>query len=475
MKSEEAIATETIEELNAISEIRTSYMSAKASVREILIFEHEHNITESRLQLDRVSAATDHLLKVGDRPDQQLPSEVGEREASIKIHEYWQTLRVKYAEILESRTEESSPEIPAILLAEAENIEEPFESLVNRRLATESAELIERREILLALGESSANIFYIQAALAVMASIAIGAIISRSITKPIHTLMHATHRISEGKFDVQLADQGDEIGELSRSFDGMKERVRLTNENLNKLVASRTKELESANVELRRKDQIKDEFISIASHELRTPVHPILELAEAAKEGLISHEEAWELIFKHAKRLQRLTNAILDVSRIESGEVNYTFNKISVNDIIRNVISQTSGGMSIDLQIELKLGEEIVIDGDRDRLFQLFANIIENAKRFTKRGKIRIESTPFPERNRVEIKFNDTGTGISADILPRIFGKFVTSGDSGGTGLGLFISKAIVTAHAGEILAHNNEQGGATFTIRLPIRKEVPN
>jgi signal transduction histidine kinase len=471
VRSEEYIATETIEELRAVSEIRTSYMSAKSSIRETMILGHNH--TEPKLDIDRVNAATDHLLGIGQRLDQQLESERGEREVAQEIHKSWQELRMKYTEILESVSGEAPAGDTTILLAEAEKMEEPFESIVNQRLATESDELEERREILLELGESSTTVFYLQAVLAVIGSITIGALISRSITKPLDMLMHAARKISDGNFNVQLQVQkGDEIGELSREFDKMKEQVRLTNENLNNLVRSRTKELELANEELKRKDRLKDEFVSVASHELRTPVHPILELAEAAKEGLIGHEEAWGLVFKHAKRLQRLTNDILDVSRIETGQLTYRFEKVPVNQIIKNIVGQTSVNLNKDVQIELNLDKEIEIEGDRDRLIQVFANIIENAKKFTKRGKIKVESKIYSERNMVEIRVSDTGIGIASDILPEIFGKFVTRGESGGTGLGLFISKAIVNAHGGKISAQNNEEGGATFIIILPIRSK---
>jgi signal transduction histidine kinase len=472
VRSEEYIASETIEEMRAVSEIRTSYMSAKSSIRETMILGHNH--TEPKFDIDRVSVATDRLLGIGERPDQQQESELGEREIAKKIHQSWQELRMKYNEILESASEEAPAENTTILLGEAETMEEPFESMVNQRLATESEELEERREILLELGKSSTNVFYLQATLAVIGSITIGAFISRSITKPIYMLMHATRKISDGNFNVRLhVQKGDEIGELSKEFDKMKEQVRLTNENLNTIVKSRTKELELANEELKRKDRIKDEFISVASHELKTPVHPILELAEAAKEGLIGHEEAWELVFKHAKRLQRLTNDILDVSRIETGQLTYRFEKVPINQIIRNMIGQILVNVNKDLQIELNLDKEIEIDGDKDRLVQVFVNVIENARKFTKRGKVKVESRVFAETNVIEIRVSDTGTGIPSDILPEIFGKFVTRGESGGTGLGLFISKAIVNAHGGKISAQNNEEGGATIIIILPItRKE---
>jgi signal transduction histidine kinase len=105
---------------------------------------------------------------------------------------------------------------------------------------------------------------------------------------------------------------------------------------------------------------------------------------------------------------------------------------------------------------------------------QVFSNIIGNAIKFTDNGSIKVECRASPSKNKIEIRVSDTGAGISEKILPNLFGKFVTknakeTNGHGGTGLGLFISKAIVTAHKGEIHAYNNATGGATFTIILPI------
>jgi signal transduction histidine kinase len=104
---------------------------------------------------------------------------------------------------------------------------------------------------------------------------------------------------------------------------------------------------------------------------------------------------------------------------------------------------------------------------------QVLSNVIGNAVKFTEKGSIRIECRAHLTKNKVEIKVNDTGAGISELVLPNLFGKFVTKSvgetNGHGTGLGLFISKAIVTAHKGKINAYNNATGGATFTIVLPI------
>jgi signal transduction histidine kinase len=118
-----------------------------------------------------------------------------------------------------------------------------------------------------------------------------------------------------------------------------------------------------------------------------------------------------------------------------------------------------------------------LIDADRSRITQVITNLVGNAIKFTSKGSIKVESRAYPDKNRLEIKISDTGGGIPIDILPRLFEKFVTKdhgeGNKKGSGLGLYISKAIVTAHNGELTATNNPEGGAAFLISMPITREV--
>jgi signal transduction histidine kinase len=471
-QNREIVTLETIKELDAVNEIWESYILAKSNLTELILL--EQNPTEYQQQLDSVNRSMDDLRAIEEQPFEKMEVEIGEEEVSETIYESWQELYPIYAQIVESVENESSSESITILVAEADETEEDFESNVQQRLESENEELRERARFTQELSNSSTNFLLMVIGSALVASIVGGILISKSISSPIRKLVQAVRQISAGNFNVRLlSSKDDEIGELFRQFSDMSETIRSTNQHLNDLVKSKTRALELTNEELKRKDRLKDEFISIASHELKTPVHPILEIAEGVKEGFIGQEEAWDLVFKHAKRLQRLTNDILDVSRIETGQLTYYPTKVPINELIRNVINQTLVNLSKDVQVELKLDREIEIDGDKDRLVQVFANILDNAGKFTKKGKIKIESNVFDERNEIEIKISDTGVGITSEILPEIFGKFVTKGESGGTGLGLFISKAIVEAHGGKISARNNENG-ATFTIILPIirRKE---
>lgn len=237
------------------------------------------------------------------------------------------------------------------------------------------------------------------------------------------------------------------------------------------------KDVEKANEELKLKEQLKNQFIAIASHELRTPIQPLLGYAILAKRGKVSQEAAWEGVLKEARRLQQLANDILDVSRIESESLMYQMDKVTIGSLLESVVDSARGSLTNNVSMELlfdDVSKELEVDLDRPRMIQVLSNIIGNAVKFTKRGSIKIECRAFANKNKLEIRVSDTGTGISQEILPNLFGKFVTksSGDiegHGGTGLGLFISKAIVNAHKGEIFAYNNATGGATFTIVLPI------
>jgi SSS family transporter len=249
--------------------------------------------------------------------------------------------------------------------------------------------------------------------------------------------------------------------------------VIMLNRRLSKLVNIRTEELEKANTELKHKDRLKDEFISIASHELRTPVQPILGFATLAKRGKIEQARAWRGVLQHAHRLQHLANEILDVSRIESGSLTYAMEKVRINDLVLDVMSSAKPNLSKDVLMEIKLDRNVEIVADRSRITQVLTNVLDNAIKFTRRGTITVESFVFEERGKTEIRISDTGGGIPADVVPYLFEKFVTKsvqdGNQHGAGLGLFISRAIVMAHKGEIFANNNSEGGATFTIVLPI------
>ena len=236
--------------------------------------------------------------------------------------------------------------------------------------------------------------------------------------------------------------------------------------------------------ELEKAYLMKQDFIRIAAHELRTPIQPILMCAEAAKRGVIDQHQAWSIIISDARRLKRLADNILDVARIEDGRLSYEFSRNSINDVIEEVVTSAQSAESNksrltgsdSVSIEAKLDQDVELSLDRTRMSQAISNIISNSQKFTSQGSIVVRSRLLNKERALEIEIGDTGIGISSDIFPRLFEKFATDASAGssnshGTGLGLYITKSIVQAHGGTIHALNDSSRapGATFVIRLPL------
>ena len=258
----------------------------------------------------------------------------------------------------------------------------------------------------------------------------------------------------------------------------------------NAKLASATKELREANIQLKAHDQIQREFINVAAHELRTPVQPILGVAEmlgaypakAAEE----EEEAEEvrvkkkdlrMIGRNAARLERLSSDILDVSRIESGSLRITREQFDMNELVKEAIDDAKSHVDIgevNILCPIENRQPINVTADRQRIMQAIGNLVNNAIRFTKpAGTISIAVEP--QGDNVKVMVTDSGSGISEEMLPKLFTKFSTSTRAGtGTGLGLFISKAIIEAHGGRIWGHNNTgDKGATFGFLIPIKARL--
>jgi nitrogen-specific signal transduction histidine kinase len=224
-------------------------------------------------------------------------------------------------------------------------------------------------------------------------------------------------------------------------------------------------------------DKMQKEFINVAAHELRTPVQPILGLSEVLlyKKGNI--EDYFDLITainRNAKRLQHLTEEILDVTRIESHSLLLHKEEVNVSEKISNVIDDLRDQINNPGKLRIVFNQPknpICIWADKTRLYQVIANLLNNAIKFTKEGTISI-NVKDEKNSLVTVSVKDTGAGISSEIATRLFTKFATTSDAG-TGLGLYLSKSIVEAHGGKIWAENNsDKVGATFGFTFPKNNE---
>ena len=360
----------------------------------------------------------------------------------------------------------------------------------------------------------------------VTANAGLALFVIRNIASPLRKLVQGAKLLAKGNLDQEIyrgriqgrSLKGDELSQLVVAFESIRRRLVYLNDNLNKvsrektvevqrtldqlaekenalqranaILTGRSEELKSTNEGLKARnrelsdaydrleklDSMKGDFLMIAAHELRTPIQPIIGFVELAERGSISFEQAFKVISTEARRLASLSADVLDVSRIESGTLTYEMTPISLKQIADGLSTSSSKFATQDgiVTIKTQFDSDVKVLGDRKRLIQALENIVNNAVKFAKNGTIQIQTVNDFANNVVTITITDDGPGIPADILPVLFNKFVTRTEANqrGSGLGLFITKSIIEAHRGKIIAENNtssEAKGARFTISLPI------
>lgn len=249
--------------------------------------------------------------------------------------------------------------------------------------------------------------------------------------------------------------------------------IQKMNKSLTSQLNKKIHQIEKLNKNLSEQNSKKDDFISIATHELKSPIHPILGFAELAKTGIMSNDEAWEGVVEMATQLQNLIGVILDANHIDRQSLKLSFSEINLKSIITQKIMISKSSPDCMVPIVSELGDDMIISGDDVRLGEVFQNLLNNSVKFTETGLIKVSGYVDKSNNEVLLRFSDTGKGIPKDVENHIFDKFVTKNSESqkpGTGLGLFVSKGIIESHGGKIYANNNFlEKGATFTIILPI------
>jgi signal transduction histidine kinase len=347
--------------------------------------------------------------------------------------------------------------------------------------------------------------------LIIIASLVLG----KSITKPIINLRNAAKEIANGNLDVKLkeidnftlsknkgGESKDEIKDLAFQFDKMRQNIRSTNTNLQELIHQKTKDLEKVVEELKEKeihlieankklqllDKLKNDFINIAAHELRTPTQAILTFADLLP-SYPDKKEIIETIQRNARRLKRLIRDILDVTKIESQKLVLRKEIFNVTDLVYSIIEEYREQIkksplckNIKFYFLFPNEKDLFVYADKERITQVISNLLDNSIKFIEdEGSIYISikkisrserikyNTDLNKEDQVIISIRDTGTGILEEIYPKLFTKFATKSITG-TGLGLYISKSIIEAHGGQIWAENNDKDkGAKFSLKLPL------
>ena len=318
----------------------------------------------------------------------------------------------------------------------------------------------------------------------------------RSIAVPLYRLADATRAVAQDDLDLTVpVKRTDEIGILASSFNHMirqlkvsRERIEGWNRELEAKVRLRTKELEEKHYELEKAyevlktlDKAKDDFLSLVSHELRTPLSSVMLYSEMLLDGLDDSPEVrtefLTTIVDNCKRLTRLINDVLDLSKIEAGRMPFKLQELNFEKLLNDTLSSIrptieSRGIGLiceDTQKDSRLW------GDQDRIIQVLTNIISNALKFTPEGgKITVSFSSEDGMGKVAIR--DTGRGISKEDIPKVFDRFSHLGSidhhTEGTGLGMTICKSIIERLNGRIWIESELGVGTTvfFTLPTPSR-----
>ena len=300
--------------------------------------------------------------------------------------------------------------------------------------------------------------------LALVVSLVTGVIAARSLTVPIGRLRRVAARVAQGQIDERAAPSGVlEIDELGQQFNVMADRLAGT---LRMLEADR--------------DRLR-EFVADVSHELRTPIAALRMYTELQAEGSVDEatkREFLERSIEQIGRLEWLSTNLLDLSRIDAGIFPLDIRHGDLRDPIQAVVQALSEsavrrGVALDSAVP---SEPVEMSFDRERIVQLMTNLIGNALKFTPRGgAVSVRLDPRPDE--VAVRVSDTGPGIPADELPRIFDRFYRGTNTGdarasGSGLGLAIVRSIVEMHGGQIDLASQVGEGTEFRITLPRTRE---
>ncbi|MBU2028610.1 cell wall metabolism sensor histidine kinase WalK [Patescibacteria group bacterium] len=328
-------------------------------------------------------------------------------------------------------------------------------------------------------------------------------LLSRAITQPIAKLRDTANTLSSGNYRVRIdVASDDEIGQLATSFNEMGENLLMATTKLEGEVAKRTEELSKkiteldtsnqllirreeeltiVNERLRELDKAKSEFISVAAHQLRTPLSAvkwILSLLIDEESAKLSAEQR-SLVMKGYDSNERVINIINDmlvVTRIESGKLQYNFTLTHIEDLIESVLLDFDYQIHIrkmNLSFEKPSVQLPYVSIDSEKMRGVIQNLIENALRYTKdNGKILIKAVL--ENNMIKVSVQDNGIGIPEHQKSSIFSKFfradnATKVQASGSGLGLFIAKNTVEKHGGKISFESETDVGTTFFFTIPV------
>lgn len=294
------------------------------------------------------------------------------------------------------------------------------------------------------------------------------------------TLVHLPRRTRSGQITglVHLAEDVTEMGTLEQQLTQQRNELRL----LQAQLARHNVELGAINAELQQLDQIKSAFISVAAHELRTPLGLINGYVEVLLDEDLgplapNQREYLEIVQRNTQRLLNLTHDLLDITRIEAGRVELVLQPTDLTALTEKIATEFRLQLEAKAQqltLEISTGLPLALC-DEVRATQIIANLLSNANKYTlQQGQIRISLTPAEEEGFLQLSITDNGVGVASDDQAKLFSRFFRAGSASqttakGAGLGLYITRALVELHGGRIWFESTPGLGTTFHVTFPI------
>jgi len=282
--------------------------------------------------------------------------------------------------------------------------------------------------------------------------------LARGMTQPLRDMAAAAHRMETGDYTTRVHTRSrDEVGQLAAAFNRM-------------------------SAELQNLEQSRRDLVANVSHELKTPIAAIRAHLENLLDG-VEHPDphTLQVMLTQTERLSRLIEQLLELSRLESGELTLQREDVPLAPLVTQVLSEIDVARSDSgVAVESALPEDLpAVDADRERVHQVLFNLLDNAVRFTPSGGA-VTVSAQRHNGSVEVRVADTGVGIPPEHLPRLFERFyradpARSREDGGTGIGLAIARSVVEAHGGHIRAESELGKGSVFTFDLPVASAAKN
>ena len=503
------LAEQTLPTIDSLKEIKIAALNIEADTNEFG-FTPGVNRDEALEELtEKKNNFNENLNIYEDFVNKYFPDETNLNEsirnaANAFIQASDKLVELRQSVLASAPTLSSSPALDALTI-EKETAENALFKAIDTAIANEIEEIQERSEAVDAAINSSSLVTLSSIIISVIAAVVFGLFFSRYISNPISNLRDAATQIGIGDYVaackfLSKTQRGDEIGKLSSGIERMRQSIESMKKNLDKLVEQRTKEVEAKNTELleREKDLekvnqelvttelAKEEFISMVSHELKTPLTPLKMYVEmflkTNRLGGLNEKQlkAMKLIHRNISKLELLINDIFDVYKLDIGRLRLTMKPVEVARLVDENVAELEP-LTEDKGIEFKAeiippSDKVSVLCDQKRIEQVIANLVKNSVDFVpeKGGKITIRAETEETAHNVMFTVEDNGIGIPADKMDNLFKTFYQVDTSlsrkhGGTGLGLVICKGIIESHGGKIWIDRNYTHGTSIKFTVPV------